>query len=236
MIFILQQIENFSRSWLSDNWFLNILNKGGWYIMYPLLFLSIISLGIIIERILKFSAVPNQNKSKQILEEIKNLIHREGKINSIIDWCKNNKSIYSLIYLDIIKRFNFLVDEKRPLDEMRKELALTGEDTAYDYLEEHLPTVDTIASVATLLGLLGTILGMILSFDEIAKGGKGDPAIVAGGISVALITTAGGLIVAIPSVIGFSFLKRRVRKIVNLINPNIIQFVNLIVDKIGKYS
>ena len=86
-------------------------------------------------------------------------------------------------------------------------------------MKSFLPIVATIANVATLLGLFGTIIGMIMSFDELAKGGRGDPAVVAHGISVALLTTAAGLTVAIPSVLGYSFLRRRAEKITKHLEP-----------------
>lgn len=119
---------------------------------------------------------------------------------------------------------------------MRNELLETSDEAAREYLEEFLPVINTISSVATLLGLLGTILGMISSFNEIAKGGKGDPAIVAGGISVALITTAAGLIVAIPAVLSYSFLKRRMEKISNRLEPICNHFINYLLRDLARMS
>ncbi len=72
--------------------------------------------------------------------------------------------------------------------------------------EKGLSTVRIIASVAPLLGLLGTVIGVLGAFDAISKEGLGDPNIFAGGISLALITTVGGLIVAIPHYIGYNYL------------------------------
>jgi biopolymer transport protein ExbB len=73
-------------------------------------------------------------------------------------------------------------------------------------VENGLGTVKIIASIAPLLGLLGTVSGVLLAFDAISKGGMGDPSIFAGGISMALITTVAGLIVAIPHYIGYNYL------------------------------
>ncbi len=73
-------------------------------------------------------------------------------------------------------------------------------------LEKGLSTIKTIASIAPLLGLLGTVIGVLSAFEEISKLGLGDPSIFAGGISLALITTVGGLIVAIPHYIGYNYL------------------------------
>jgi len=73
-------------------------------------------------------------------------------------------------------------------------------------LESGLGIIKSIASIAPLLGLLGTVIGVLLSFKQISKVGLDDPSIFAGGISLALITTIAGLIVAIPHYIGYNFL------------------------------
>ena len=73
-------------------------------------------------------------------------------------------------------------------------------------LEFGLNTVKIIASIAPLLGLLGTVIGVLDSFDSITKSGLGDPSIFSSGISVALITTIAGLIVAIPQYIGYNYI------------------------------
>ena len=77
-------------------------------------------------------------------------------------------------------------------------------------LTRGLRPLATIAQVAPLLGLLGTVTGMIIAFGEISSGGTGNPALLAGGIGQALVTTAAGLIVAIPTLVGQSFLSSRV--------------------------
>jgi biopolymer transport protein ExbB len=88
---------------------------------------------------------------------------------------------------------------------------------AYLSEEQHLTRglrpLATIAQVATLLGLLGTVTGMITAFAEISQQGTGNPAALAGGIGQALITTAAGLFVAIPAVLGHSYLLSRVENI-----------------------
>jgi biopolymer transport protein ExbB len=73
-------------------------------------------------------------------------------------------------------------------------------------LESGLGTVKIIASISPLLGLLGTVIGVLFAFDAISKSGMGDPSIFAGGISMALVTTVAGLIVAIPHYIGYNYL------------------------------
>lgn len=107
---------------------------------------------------------------------------REFLINEIITFAKDNNEEFKK---DSIENF---INRK-----IRK-------------LEFGLNTVKIIASIAPLLGLLGTVIGVLDSFDSITKSGLGDPSIFSSGISVALITTIAGLIVAIPHYIGYNYI------------------------------
>ncbi len=112
-------------------------------------------------------------------------IFARGKISSIVD------SIYGSLEGDDSSKLKIaqnILNEKM-----------------LDY-ERGLNTVKIIASIAPLLGLLGTVIGVLGAFEAISKGGLGDPSIFASGISLALITTVGGLIVAIPHYIGYNYL------------------------------
>lgn len=235
-LIFLQQTTEVTSNWLMDNGLVSILFKGGIEIMGPLFVFSIIVFGILIERLYKFFTIPKDEKADAFLGEIDENIKTYGDIEKVIEKLKGVKTILSFVMLKIVMRYKFLVVEKRPILDMRNELLSTAEDSTREYLEEFLPVINTISSVATLLGLLGTIMGMISSFDEIAKGGKGDPAVVAGGISVALLTTAGGLIVAIPAVLSFSFLKRRVEKVNARLEPFFNHFINFILRDLARMS
>ncbi|MCH9814115.1 MAG: MotA/TolQ/ExbB proton channel family protein [Epsilonproteobacteria bacterium] len=100
------------------------------------------------------------------------------------------------------------VYESFSVNEKEAQLAL-GKDMVAEKLvrcEKGLSTIRIIASVAPLLGLLGTVIGVLTAFEAISKQGLSDPSIFAGGISLALVTTVGGLIVAIPHYIGYNYL------------------------------
>ena len=99
----------------------------------------------------------------------------------------------------------FLVAQTE-LSEFRDELLMTIDDSSRSYVTRFLPVLNTVGNIAPLLGLLGTITGMIKAFESIAEAGTGDPKVVAGGISEALITTATGLIIAIPSIVFYRYL------------------------------
>lgn len=98
----------------------------------------------------------------------------------------------------------------RPAVEAAFQEAYLGEEQR---LTKGLRPLATIAQVATLLGLLGTVTGMIRAFAELSQAGAGSPALLAGGIGQALVTTAAGLFVAIPTVLGHSYLAGRVEEI-----------------------
>jgi len=104
---------------------------------------------------------------------------------------------------------------------MQKSLIEDGIIIKVSSLDYGLNTIKTIASIAPLLGLLGTVLGVLFSFESISKNGLGDPSVFASGISLALITTIGGLIVAIPHYIAYNHLASTLDKIEVELKKNI---------------
>jgi biopolymer transport protein ExbB len=95
-------------------------------------------------------------------------------------------------------------------------------------LERYLNTLGTIAAIAPLLGLLGTVFGMIQVFSAITTAGVGDPTVLAGGISVALITTAAGLTVAIPSLIFHRYFERLVDEYVVYMEEEALRLIDIL--------
>ncbi len=100
---------------------------------------------------------------------------------------------------------NTLVFIQNHNKDFNKKLLKNALDMQIEKLEFGLSTVKIIASIAPLLGLLGTVVGVLSAFDAIAQQGLGDPSVFSGGISVALITTVAGLVVAIPHYIGYNY-------------------------------
>ena len=99
-----------------------------------------------------------------------------------------------------------LANRNQGRDIMKEAIEDTGRHVVHE-LERFLNPLGTIAAISPLLGLLGTVIGMILAFDAISREGVGDPQVLSGGIGQALITTAAGLIVAIPALIGYRYLR-----------------------------
>jgi len=104
----------------------------------------------------------------------------------------------------------------------------TGRHVVHE-LERYLNPLGTIAAVSPLLGLLGTVIGMVKVFAAITVHGVGNPGVLAGGISEALITTAAGLTVAIPSLIGYRYLRGRVDGLVVRMEKEAMKFLEALV-------
>jgi biopolymer transport protein ExbB len=164
--------------------------KGG-PVMIPILLCSVVSLAIIIERFINLredKVIP-----KDFFNRIKGLL-LEGHINEVLSICsKSNKPIAKIIEAGIMKYYFGRDEIKEAIEDAgRHEIV---------YVEKYLNILSMIAGVSPLLGLLGTVSGMIKMFNVISAGGIGQPHQLAGGISEALITTAAGLTVAIPTLV-----------------------------------
>ena len=95
-------------------------------------------------------------------------------------------------------------------------------------LEKNMWLLSMSAQLSPLVGLLGTVTGMIVAFKVISETGTGDPKALANGISQALITTAAGLIVAVPSVFAYNFLNKKIDTVLNSIEKSSVEIINII--------
>ncbi|MBD3360502.1 MotA/TolQ/ExbB proton channel family protein [Candidatus Peregrinibacteria bacterium] len=180
---------------MTDNILFNYFLKGGFF-MFPILLCSILSLTIFFERL--WALQKKKVLPRNFIVEIEHLLRAE-KIQESIVLCKASKSPISRILLKGIQKYGKRRDEiKEIIEEVgRREAA---------YLDKYVESLSTIASVSTLLGLLGTIAGMIKIFGVISLQKAVNPSILAGGISEALYTTSAGLSVAIPTLIFYRFI------------------------------
>ncbi|MGL5175907.1 MAG: MotA/TolQ/ExbB proton channel family protein [Cetobacterium sp.] len=179
--------------------------KAGGPILYILLFLSTISLGIILERTICFI----KNKTSVDLmfkKEIKELL-LDKKYDEAIEFSKKEKGVVGKTLTKFLTRY-CLTEDYKDSDELLREIELEE----MDILEKNTYILGIIAYTAPMIGLLGTVTGMILAFGKIAVTGTGDPNAIAGGISQALLTTAGGLIIAIPSIIAYNIFNKKIEK------------------------
>jgi biopolymer transport protein ExbB len=182
---------------------LELVQAGGW-LMLPILLCSVIAAGIIVERLWtlqKRKVIP-----EKLMTGIWNLLSNDQLTEKHIAEIEKGSPLGKVLSAGLINRH-------LSRDLVRESIEESGRFVAHD-LERFINTLGTISTITPLLGLLGTVIGMIKVFTAITTVGVGDPATLAGGISEALITTAAGLTVAIPSVIFHRFLKRRIDELV----------------------
>jgi len=181
---------------------ISLIFKGG-PVMVILLILSIISLAIILIKIYQFYKLGINNS--KIIEPIYKLI-KDKNTKKASELLINISHPSSKIVLAILE------NKELPSQDMEDKIGITGEKEIRN-LEYLLKPLEVISNIAPLLGLLGTVIGMINAFSKLENAGsKVDPAILAGGIWEALLTTAFGLIVAIPALAAFYWLDGKVDK------------------------
>lgn len=178
---------------------LEIIIAGG-VMMIPIILASIIALAIIFER---FWALSRRKVMPAADIEMARKLAETGQVSSnAIENLSASSVVGSVLATG-------LASSNLPRHVMKENVEEAGRHAVHR-LERYLPALATIGSIAPLMGLLGTVFGMISSFSQISKAGAGDPAAVAGGISEALITTAAGLVVALIAVIFHRLLKAKV--------------------------
>jgi biopolymer transport protein ExbB len=182
----------------------------GGILMIPLGLCAVLSLAFILERVWVLSRIPGEQAAQQTLEEAERALADRGQ-EAAAQYCADHRGPLCFIFASLLKRFDTLMLERREFRPTNERLArLAGQAGAGKvYLSRYLVVLNTIGNISPLLGLFGTILGMITSFKAIAVAGTGDPKVVASGISQALVTTATGLAIAIPTIVAYRSLARR---------------------------
>lgn len=175
---------------------MEIFQKGG-PLMWPILACSIVALAVIMDRAV-FWLRESSRRDRKLVEEVLSLAEREA-YEDIREKVKGSKDFVIKVLVSGILHREFSlsaameVAAKEQLDRMRRGLAV----------------LDTMVTVAPMLGILGTVTGIIKAFDLLGKSGFQDPRVVTVGIAEALITTAAGLIVAVPSVVAYNFFQKK---------------------------
>jgi biopolymer transport protein ExbB len=169
--------------------------------MWVLLLLSVVAVAIVIERLLFFST--QHSDTKGLLRDIGQRISADD-LPGAIKVCRQNKGM-----LPRILAFGLERGEKNRAD-ITDALSIALMENL-NSLERNLGVIGTIAVIAPFVGLAGTVLGIIRAFQDIALKGNSTPAVVAAGVSEALITTFAGLVVAVISVVFFNYFKTRIK-------------------------
>ncbi len=181
-----------------------IMQKGG-PVMYPIVLCSIVAAVIIIERMVYFRRI--RVDEDKMINRLKATLAK-GHHDEALAICETNPSpVTNLVRVGI--------DHRDDSPELMRESILDAANMEIPRLERFLSALGTVANVSTLLGLLGTVTGNINAFGVFGSfGGMGDPEQLSRGISEALITTAAGLIVSIPTVVFYNHLVTKVNHII----------------------
>jgi len=181
---------------------LELIKEGGW-LMLPIIACSVIAMAIVIERLwtLRRPRIMPDKLVGRVWQW-----YRHNQLNAErIDQLRNGSPLGRILAAGLVNRGH-------SREVMKEAIQDAGRQVVAD-MERYLDALSTIASVAPLLGLLGTVFGMIDVFSVIMNAGVGDPGVLAGGISEALITTAAGLSVAIPTLLFHRYLDGKVNKL-----------------------
>ncbi len=183
----------------------DLLQKGGW-IMVPIFMGSIIALGLFFERlwVLQRRLINPPDVLQHLMSLLQSSRWSEARV-----MCQRVDNPLTRIALNMIS-----IHEKNPSREALREAAEDAGQREAFFLERGVGALGVVASLEPLMGLLGTVLGMIQAFRQVASQGVGDPRVVANGVWVALLTTAVGLAIAIPAYMGYRYLLSRVDRLV----------------------
>ena len=194
-----------------------LVTAGGW-LMVPIMLCSVVALAIIGERfwVLKQEKVLPSNLVAQVWQ-----MHKQNELDSDkVKVLRDGSPLGRILAAGLINMHHEREVMKEAIEETGRQVVLE--------LERFLNTLGTIASITPLLGLLGTVIGMIKVFTAITAHGVGNPTILAGGISEALITTAAGLSVAIPSLMFYRYFRGKVDALVLKMEEESLKMVEVI--------
>jgi len=199
-----------------------IIRAGGGF-MWPIVLCSITAVAIILERLwaLQSSRVIPRDLGRKVW----NWIESDQLNDKFIAALEQNSPLGKLLAIGLANR-------NKPRALMVERLEDGGRHVVHE-LERFLNTLGTIAAVAPLLGLLGTVAGIIHAFNAITASGLGDPRVLSGGIGEALITTAAGLSVAIPSLIAYRYLRGKVERLVIQMEKEAMKLVDALDERAG---
>jgi biopolymer transport protein ExbB len=201
-----------------------IMQKGG-LVMWPIALCSVVAVVIIIERLIYFRRI--KVDEQKLIDRLKSALAK-GHHDEALAICESSPSpVSNLMRVGIEHR-----DDEPSL---LRESVLDAANMEIPRLERFLSALGTVANISTLLGLLGTVTGNIKAFGVFgAFGGINDPGQLAKGIAEALITTAAGLIVSIPTVIFYNYLVTKVNHIIIRLENRVNDLVHLLHGSRGK--
>ena len=202
-----------------------IVKAGGW-LMAPIILCAILSLGIILERF--WTLQQKRVIPRDLTGKVWGWVEQNALDHKRIQTLHQGSPLGLILAAGLISR-----NQERSV--MKDSVEDTGRHVVHE-LERYLDTLGTVAAISPLLGLLGTVIGMVKVFTAITTHGVGDPSVLAGGIAEALITTAAGLTVAIPALIGYRYYRNRVDTLVVDMEKEAIKLVEALHRRQNKES
>jgi len=202
-----------------------LVKSGGW-LMLPIILCSIISISIIAERF--WSLRREKVLPRHLVATIWNEVKQDKMTRADIEALSKESALGKILSAGLLNR-----NESR--ERIKETIEERGREVVHD-MERFLNTLGTIASISPLLGLLGTVIGMISVFAAITQHGVGNPGALAGGISQAMITTAAGLTVAIISLVFYRYFRRKVDGIVVVMEREAIKMVDVLHNNRHQYD
>jgi len=199
---------------------LEIVQAGGW-MMVPIIACSVVAVAIVLERI--WTLQRKRVLPSDVTTQIWDWVNSNQLDTQHVQRVQQSSPLGQVLAAGLTYR-------NAPRDILKEAIEDSGRHVVHD-LERYLNPLGTIAAISPLLGLLGTVSGMIRAFTAITTQGVGNPAVLAGGISEALITTAAGLTVAIPSLIAYRYLRGRVDGLVVMIEKESIRFIEALLHQ-----
>lgn len=193
----------------------DIIVAGGW-LMAPIILCSIITIAITIERFWALS--PGKIAPRHLLGQVWNWIQTNQMDGDKLKELRRSSPLGRILAAG-------LSNSRHGREVMKDSIQETANQVIHE-MERFVPALGTISTVSPLLGLLGTVIGMIEVFNDIVTQGSGNPSALAGGISTALITTASGLCVAIPAMLSHRFFLRRLDSLVVVMEQESVKLVD----------
>ncbi|HEY3412617.1 MAG TPA: MotA/TolQ/ExbB proton channel family protein [Armatimonadota bacterium] len=201
-----------------QNQFFQFIQKGGPYIMVPLLICSVIAVAVIIERTIALFRASSD--TGRLMEDVKDAV-MSGNVKAAVELAENTQGPAAAVIANGLR--NYKLDQSE-IERTMEELALAE----VPELSKRLAWLDTIVTLAPLLGLLGTVTGMIRAFHFVGGAGAKNITAVTGGVAEALYATATGLTVAVVSLVFYNLLTDKVREIVGTMELRATQLLNVI--------
>lgn len=180
--------------------FFQLVSKGG-YTIVVLMLCSVISVAVAVEKFIVLSKI--KNISKKEIDAIHSAV-ASSDIKTALEISQKSKTFLGDILAEGFKNKNGVAVKESVLRKISQKVFS---------LEKYLSAVGTIGAITPFIGLLGTVVGIMRAFHDLGKYGVGNPSIVSAGIAEALIATAAGLLVAIPSVILYNYFSKRINRL-----------------------